>query len=217
MSACLHQVSFYQQCRRTLDASAGTHHGDFDIGEQFHNYILHQEEQQFCGVEIPLELVQKLQAEGLEIAHAMRWERLIFGWQISPYFALRMLARAIELAKGAPRDSTSAFSWQLVVLNLPGGPGYNPCLLRVQKITATGDLATELVIYFDDGRVSGATYEATKLETRQVTSRCQFYGNQDASRKRSDISQRPHAWAGGVAFTDLGICRKTVTQAKWDK
>jgi hypothetical protein len=27
----------------------------------------------------------------------------------------------------------------------------------------------------------------------------------------------PHAWAGGVVFTDLGVCRKTLTQEKWDK
>jgi hypothetical protein len=35
----------------------GAHSGDFDIGEQFHNYMLHPVEQIYCGVHVPDELV----------------------------------------------------------------------------------------------------------------------------------------------------------------
>ena len=53
---------------------AGMYGGDFDIGEQFHNYMLHESEQRFCGVDIPPELEVSLQAEGgiqCRPAHAM--------------------------------------------------------------------------------------------------------------------------------------------------
>lgn len=219
LNECMFTPSFFLPTMPThlRRMTAGTYHGDFDIGEQFHNYLLHQAEQQYCGVEVPPVLIQKLQAEGQDVDLFMRWERLVFGWQTSPYFALRMLARAMEIAKGAPSDVGNPFGWDKVALNLPGCPGYNPGKPRVQKLTSDGSLATELVIYFDDGRVSGASYDITKRGTRQITARCQYLGNQDAARKRSEVSQRPHAWAGGVVFTDLGICRKTLTQEKWDK
>lgn len=219
LNECMFTPSFFLPTMPTYlrRVAAGAHHGDFDIGEQFHNYVLHQAEQQFCGVEVPCDLVAKLQAEGLEVESLMRWGRLVFGWQSSPYYALRMLARAMEIAKGAPDEPNSAFGWEAVRLNLPGCSRYDPSQPRVQKLTRKGELATELVIYFDDGRVSGATREAARQGTRQIVARCQYLGNQDAARKRSAVSQRPHAWAGGVLFTDLGICRKTVTQEKWDR
>ena len=93
---------------------AGVYGGDFDIGEQFHNYMLHETEQVFCGVEIPQDLVDSLRAEGLTIDRVMRWNRLVFGWQSSPYLALCMLARAIECAKGHPADEVNAFEWERV-------------------------------------------------------------------------------------------------------
>jgi hypothetical protein len=33
--------------------------GDFDVGEQFHNYTLHAAEQQYCGVDLPADLVEE--------------------------------------------------------------------------------------------------------------------------------------------------------------
>jgi hypothetical protein len=66
----------------------GAHSGDFDIGEQFHNYMLHPVEQIYCGVHVPDELVRRLCREGLTVEPLMRWSRLVFGWQSSPYFAL---------------------------------------------------------------------------------------------------------------------------------
>jgi hypothetical protein len=50
---------------------AGAYSGDFDIGKQFHNYMLHVNERQFCGVHVPPELVQDLQAEGLDVGPIM--------------------------------------------------------------------------------------------------------------------------------------------------
>jgi hypothetical protein len=86
--------------------------GDFDIGEQFHNYLLHHSMRGFCGVELPMDLVATLQEEeaGPSVARFMRWARLVFGWQSSPYFALRMHSRAIEICHGDPTDESNPFA-----------------------------------------------------------------------------------------------------------
>jgi hypothetical protein len=178
--------------------------GDFDIGEQFHNYLLHKSEQIYCGVEIPKTLEDKMRGEGLEVASRMQWGRLVFGWQSSPYLALRMLARELEYARGEPSDPENAFGWSGVVLNLPGAPGYDPGLPRVQKVRSDGAPASDIVVYFDDGRVIGATEMLAQQALRQATARIQYLGNQDAARKRCKPSQRPGAWAGGIAHTDRG-------------
>ena len=196
---------------------AGMYGGDFDIGEQFHNYILHESEQRFCGVDVPKELETSLRAEGLEVDRRMRWSRLVFGWQSSPYLALRMLGRALELAKGDPAEAGNAFGWDRVVLNLPGDPAYDPGRPRVMKQRSDEMLAADIVTFYDDGRVFGPTELLTHQALRQATARLQHWGNQDAARKRRPLSQRPGAWAGGVVYTDQSFARKFVVQKKWDK
>jgi hypothetical protein len=74
-----------------------------------------------------------------------------------------------------------------------------------------------MVAFFDDGRVFGPTRPLVVFGLRQVTSRLQTRGNQDAARKRRDISLRPVAWAGCIAYTDHGLVRRFTSQAKWDK
>jgi hypothetical protein len=191
--------------------------GDFDVGEQFHNCPLHESEQLYCGVEIPEELRHKFNHEGTAIPKYLCWNRLVFGWQSSPYLALRMFARVIELAKGTPNDLNSAFIWDRVILNLPGSPNYNPAQPQVMRVKTNGSLAADIVTFYDDGRVFVATEEDAILALRQITSRIQYYGNQDAARKRRAVSQRPGAWAGGVAYTDQKLLRKFISQEKWDK
>jgi hypothetical protein len=108
-------------CRRIL---ANSEQGDFDIEEEFHNYILHKYERQFHGV-----LVPKLVCDTHPIATPlMRFTVPPFGWTSSPYFTLRMLARVIKLEKGPRHDTTSPFHWEKVVLNLPSSEGYKPSL-----------------------------------------------------------------------------------------
>jgi hypothetical protein len=196
---------------------SGSYCGDVDIGEQFHNYVLHRSERLYCGVDIPERLVNKLKAKGIEVSRTMRWARLVFGWQSSPYLALRMLARALELVRRHPGDSTSAFAWDRVVLNLPGGDGYDPGRPRVSRLTEDGYPAADDVSFFDDVRVMAATDERCQAAVRQLASGIQFYGNQDASRKRDEVSQRAGAWAGGIAYTDKGVVRKFLSQKKWDR
>jgi hypothetical protein len=205
-------MATYLRCLQT-----GSYCGDFDIGKQFHNYQLHRAEQVYCGVDVPIELREKLRSEGMPVDGPMRWNRLVFGWQSSPYLALRMLARAIELAKGAPNETRSAFAWHAVRLNLPGSEAYDPGIPRMVKLREDGTPATELVVFFDDGRVIGATEQHAGDGIRQLTPRLQPLGNQDAAQKRRPTSQCPCAWAGGIAYTDQGITRKMLSQTKWDR
>jgi hypothetical protein len=194
---------------------SGSYSGDFDIGEQFHNYMLHPVERIFCGVHIPIDLVQDLGAEGLTVEPLMRWNRLVFGWQSSPYLALRMLARALEVAV----DSTGENVFQIhrVELNLPGQLGYDPSKPRLIKLRSCGTESADIIVYFDDARVFGPSEEIAQQGMRQVTSQLQHLGNQDAARKRRGVSQRPGAWAGGIVYTDQGLMRKLIAQVKWDK
>jgi hypothetical protein len=89
-------------CRRIL---ANNEQGDFDIEEEFHNYVLHKYERQFHGVLIP-----KLVCDTHPLAMPlMRFTVPPFGWTSSPYFTSRMLARIIELSKGPRHDTMSSF------------------------------------------------------------------------------------------------------------
>jgi hypothetical protein len=58
--------------------------GDFDVGEQFPNFRLHEGVQPFCGVEIPDDLLRELEGESslldwFSFGRLMRWGRLPFG------------------------------------------------------------------------------------------------------------------------------------------
>jgi hypothetical protein len=145
----------------------------------------------------------------------MRWSRLVFGWQSSPYFALRMLARALEVA--VETTGRNVFQIHRVLLNLPGQSDYDPSQPRLGKRRENGEVSADIIVYFDDARVFGPTEEAAQLGMRQVTARIQYLGNQDAARKRRAVSQRPGTWAGGMVYTDQGLMRKLISQAKWDK
>ena len=69
----------------------------------------------------------------------------------SPYNACQMIAWALEFAVGRPMEETSAFWWVQVRLNLPGMVEYDPALPCVMKIDPDGEIATEVVVFFDDG------------------------------------------------------------------
>jgi hypothetical protein len=161
-------------CRKVVN---GTHMEDFDIGEQFHNYLLRLCESAFHGVVIPSDLVKTMK----EAEPLMRWTRLPFGWSPSPVFALRMLARAIELAKRHPSDSTSAFQWSEVVLNIPASPDYDPRKPHVQLLRYDGRITVGCIAFFDDGRIYAPDNELAQRVIHQMCSYLQWIGNQEAT------------------------------------
>jgi hypothetical protein len=185
---------------------------DYDVGEMFHNFMMHPAERPLAGVDIPNDLQRKLKCP-----EQMWWERLLFGWRPSPLFASRMLLRGIEIAKRAPDDLTSAFQWDYIRLNFPGSEKYDPGLEYVAKMRKDNLQACDDVTFVDDGREMGPTEELTKAAIRQVTSGIQHLGCQEASRKRRKVGQRNGAWAGNVVYSDQGLDRKFLSQAKWDR
>ena len=221
VNGTMYTPSFFLPSLQTLlrRMESGMFCGDFDIGEQFHNFLLHPSEQQYHGAEIPRQLLTTFleRFPTLHVTRFMRWGRLPFGWQSAPYFALRMTQRALEFCVGPPDAPDNAFVVASVVLNLPGAPDYDPSRPRVLRLAPDGTLASALVGYFDDGRVVAPTQARTEQALRQVCSRLQFLGIQDAARKRASVLLRGRAWAGGVIFSDQALLRKLVTQIKWDK
>jgi hypothetical protein len=190
---------------------AGTFMGDFDIGECWHNFMVHPRDQPLFGVDLPSALKKVWGSTWY------RWARLPMGARPSPYNACRLIARALEFAVGQPDEAASAFRWEKVRMNLPGMKAYDPGLPWVNKMDSDGDIATEVVVFFDDGRVVGSQEEKCAAGMRQVTARLQYLGIQDASRKRRGPSLRAGAWAGGVCYTDHGTPRIFISQKRWDK
>jgi hypothetical protein len=185
--------------------------GDFDVGEQFHNFELHYKHQPFHGVLFPEELWAEFGGE------AGMMSRLPMGFRPSPYLAGRAQTRALEIAKGDPSVEGNPFGFTEVKLNLPMSPNFDPTQPRVQKLNRDGLPAGDVLMYVDDGRPIGRTEPHANACMRQICSRLEYLGIQDAKRKRRPVSQRAGAWAGGVVFTDKGVPRKFLSQDRWDR
>ena len=102
-----------------------------------------------------------------------------------------------------------------VVINAIGNKDYNPALPNVYKYNEIHKrIAGDLFGYVDDLRALGFSLDEAWKTARQVMSRLQYLGVQDAARKRR-IKEGP--WAGGLYNTDHGKIRKSVTKEKWIK
>jgi len=185
--------------------------GDFDIGEMFHNFVLHERDRPYHGVHVPQDLWDEFRCR------TCVWSRLPMGFTPSPYIAGRNMMRALEYAKGDPSDQGNPFAFSAVELNLPMAPDYDPTLPRVNKRTHDGLAAGDALPYVDDGRDMGRDEAHTMACERYLVSRLEHLGIQDAKRKRRPVSQRPGAWNGGVIYTDRGITRRFLDQSRWDK
>jgi hypothetical protein len=108
--------------------------GDLDSAEMFNNYQMHPTELLLNGVEISEALKKSL---GLS-TNMLVWDRLLFGWRPAPLYAERMFLRAIEASKRSRYDTSSAFAWCFVRLNLPSSNEYNPGLPCVAKMREDG-------------------------------------------------------------------------------
>ena len=103
-------------------------------------------------------------------------------------------------------------------LNLPGNPAFDPTLPRVMKWDLLIDnIAGNVLTFVDDSRASGANKEVAWKIARQVASRLQYLGIQDAPRKRRPPTRKPGAWAGAIFSTTDGLITQTVSQEKWNK
>ena len=148
----------------------GAYMADFDVGEMFHNYMMHPPDVPYHGVNLPSELWEEAGSK-----HAL-WGRLTMGFKPSPYIACRIMARALEFARGPPDEVDSPFAFSQVVLILPGSLAFDPTQSWVQKLTRDGLPLGDVVAFMDDGRPIGRDEADAAQCTRQICARLQFLG-----------------------------------------
>jgi hypothetical protein len=191
---------------------------DIDLGEFFLNFPLPLLFRRFSGIDLtPFKAL--LGYSHLSNADfQLRWERCWMGFRPSPYYATRFQYWAEEFARGNRLDKTNPLRWDEVRLNLPGDKSFDPTLPRVMKWDLDIDnIAGDLLTFVDDLRASGCDEETAWRIARQVASRLQYLGIQDAPRKRRPPTRKTGAWAGAIFATDNGKVTQTVSQEKWEK
>jgi len=197
--------------------SQGSFMGDMDIGDMFHNFMLHEDVQKLAGLDITPFYSEELQ-DGRRMIWE-RWSRCAMGLRSSPYNAVQGVLFAEEIIKGDPSRADNIFRWSRVRLNLPGSPDYQPHLPWVSKVRdEDGKIANDFLTYVDDTRSCGNSWWEARLASRTVASKLNWLGIQDAARKRRDPCQDPGPWAGSVIHVSTeGTISVSVTQDCWNK
>eukprot|EP00980_Cylindrotheca_fusiformis_P024767 scaffold12423_cov140-Cylindrotheca_fusiformis.AAC.1 len=188
---------------------------DFDIGECFLNFVLHESMQALCGIDLSHFFGSN--SGGRKVLWE-RWARAAMGLKSSPYQAVQAVLVAKERVLGNRSDADNAYRWDVVRLNLPGSKEYDPTLPWVSKIRIDdGEIACDLFIYVDDGRVTAPTEDECWKATRQAASILNELDIQEAARKRRWGSRKPGAWAGSIVETMESGVYVMVDQEKWSK
>jgi hypothetical protein len=105
--------------------------------------------------------------------------------------------------------------WDEARLNLSGDKAFDPTLPRVMKWDLIVDnIAGDVLTFVDDSRASGLDAEVTWRIARQIASRLQHLGIQDAPQKRRPPTRKKGAWAGAIFSTEKGIITQTVSEEK---
>ena len=202
---------------------------DMDFGEMFHNFHMDPRIRPFSGVELgPLTpLVPSIRPANKSTATKpaiLRWTRLFMGMRPSPYLAVRHYYWGEEFARGNPATPGNPMGYDCVKLNLPGMKGYDPSKPKVMKWknsqneTEEGHVAGDVVTFVDDVRVTGYSKSNCWDVYRQLASRVQYLGMQNAPRKFRPPSQtNAGAWTGTIFRIKTDHITKSVTQEKWDK
>jgi hypothetical protein len=187
---------------------------DRDIGEMFLNFELHPNTCKFVGVDVrPLGLGHLVGS-----SNWLGWTKNLMGFRSSPYNSVKMFLICEEIIRGDRRDVNNAFQWDHVKLNLPGTANYNPSEGWLTKRQLDGTLASDMVTFVDDERVTGSGAERVREAGHTLSTRESYLGVQDALRKLRPAMRQPGAWAGVVVHNDAedGIVVLT-SQGKWDR
>jgi hypothetical protein len=197
--------------------SPGYHMADNDVGEMFHNFILHPDVRKFCGLDMTLYFSKPAAGKGAPRVWE-RWNRLAMGLRSSPYAAVQAMLIAQEVILGDRlNEEGNVFSWDKMMLNLPGQVDYNPSRSWVTKVHKDGSVAADMFVYVDDVRSSASTALGAWQASQRVSSVLAFLGLQDAARKRRDPGMETGAWTGSIVWTSGDKIIVKTTQEKWDK
>jgi hypothetical protein len=196
-----------------------THMGDIDIGDMFHNFVLHEQVQRVAGIDLtPFFLEELITRRDVRVLWE-RWVRCAMGLKCSPYNTIQGALIMDEFIRGNPKDPKNVLRWDYVRLNLPGSQdiqAHLPWISLVRK--DDGCLACNFDTYVDDTRTCGNSREEAKLVSRAAASKMNWLGIQDAARKRRDPCQNPGPWAGSVVHVGAeGEITVLVTQERWNK
>ena len=191
--------------------------GDIDVGEMFHNFMVHESERHALGIRHMLTSGDGTTAEKTVFR---RFTRLHFGGKGSPYCAFRGQVILLDICKGDHKDEQNLFHWQRVHCNLPTNGDFDPSMPRVLKLRSDGELACRKTTFVDDIHVAGRRQEnstegsRTRHACKRLKARMNHLGNQDDDRKYRDVSMTPGPWNGGILHTDTPFPMESTTGKK---
>jgi hypothetical protein len=188
---------------------------DNDVGEMFHNFMLHKDVREHCGLDLTLYFPSEVTRSKRYLKE--RWTWLAMGLRSSPYFAVQAMMLAQEKILGDRDNPSNIFRWDKIRLILPGSEGYDSSKAWVTKIRKSGQVSADLFIYVDDIRTSAPTELEAWAASQRVSSMLGFLGIQDAARKRRSPSTEAGAWTGSVVWTSGQHVWIMTSQEKWDK
>jgi len=140
------------------------------------------------------------------------------GLKPSPYASVQSAMRAQLVMLGDWCNSSNPFHWSRWVFNLPGTIKYDPILPWAYRVREDSTLASSVLIYVNDLRVTAPPAELAWKASSKIGKVCSFLGLQDAARKRREPSQSPGAWAGSVMESISGRpVFKLVSKERWRK
>ena len=186
---------------------------DSDVGQMFMNFTMHKKERHSHGVRF-----YHTKNDGSEEKQSfLRFNVLPFGCLMSPYLAIQGQERIMELCMGNPEDPNNPFSWHIAWLNIPFTDNYDPSMPRVMLLRYDGTLATRKVVFVDDVRGAGRAREPASIRKAHchLASMMNYYGNQEAARKRRHVTLTPGAHNGIIIHTDTPHPKKSTTASKW--
>jgi hypothetical protein len=145
--------------------------------------------------------------------------RNLTGFRPSPYSSIRMYLIPEEIIQGDHDDPNNACQWSHLLLNLPGTENYKPFLAWVSKRRKDGSLASDLVCFVDNLRITGQGRKRVMEAGHTISTRESWVGIQDALHKLrcSGGTRTPGAWAGASVCIDddLGVV-VSHPKKKWD-
>jgi hypothetical protein len=136
----------------------------------------------------------------------------------SPYQFVQTTTRGKRVILGNRNDPSNPFRWDLVELNLPGRPTYDPRLPWIYKKRGSdGCITADLHTYIDDNRVTANNASEAWTASSHIAKVCPWLGMQDTARKRRAPRMTPGAWAGTIILTDSNKVERMVSQEQWQK
>ena len=191
--------------------------GDIDVGEMFHNFMVHVSERHALGVRHVLTDSRPGAEEDTEFR---RFARLHFGSRASPYLAYQGQIILLDICKGDRRNEMNPFHWSRIHCNLPGALDYDTSMPRVMMLRGDEELACREATFVDDIHVAGRMVNKvslTRLACKRLKARMNHLGNQADDRKYRDVTTTPGPWIGGIMHTDTPFPMQSTTGKKWSK